>query len=121
MNKHVKRIPIYAVILVIALFLVVWGVSLLKCELLTHEYSDDFELAYQDNTMITDVKWFKVLNCDGNTAEVYYVSDACGNVLEFVNQNGSWVETRWRTVWSKSGSASDVVWPYWWQCFFTGL
>jgi hypothetical protein len=88
--------------------------------LLTNQYHDEFELAYQNNPMITDVKYFKVLNCDGNTAEVYYVSDICGDVLEFVNQNGNWVETSWRTIWSKYGSASDYVWPYWWQLFITG-
>ena len=71
--------------------------------------------------MIPKAKWFKVLNCDGNTAEVYYVSDQCGNVLEFVNKSGNWVETRWRIIWSKSGSASDSVWPYWWQHFIPGF
>ncbi len=121
MNKHVKRIPIYAAALVIVLFLIGWGISLLKCELLTHNYYDEFELAYQNNTMITNVEYFKVLNCDGNTAEVYYVSDDCGDVLEFVNQNGNWIETQWRTIWSNSGTASDCVWPYWWHLFFSGF
>ncbi|MBQ4648858.1 MAG: hypothetical protein IJB76_06840 [Clostridia bacterium] len=121
MNKHIKRIPLYSVLSIIIIFLIVWIASLLKCEFLTHKYYDEFEFAYQNNAMITDVEYFKVLNCDGNTAEVYYVSDTCGDVLEFVNQNGVWVENGWRTIWSKSGSASDVVWPYWCQLFVTGF
>ncbi len=121
MNKHVKRIPAYAFVSIVVLFLIVWGVALLKCEFLTHKYYDDFKLAYQSNTMINDVKYFKVLHCDGNTAQVYYVSGDYGNVLSFVNQNGTWAETGWRTIWSKSGSASDSVWPYWWQHFITGF
>jgi len=120
MSKHVKRIPIYTAASILALFLIVWGASLLKCEWLTREYYDEFEFAYRDNTMITDVEWFKVLMCDGNTAEVYYVSDTCGDIVVFANQNGSWAKTEWRTVWSISGSASGAVWPYWWQVFITG-
>lgn len=124
MIKHTRRTPLYIAIYLIAalfvVFLTVWGASLAKCELLTRQYYGEFELAYQNNTMITDVEYFKVLSCDEKTAEVYYVSDACGNVVVFENQNGAWIESEWRTVWSKSGSASGVVWPYLWQFFITG-
>ena len=121
MNKHVKRIPIYAAIAMVAVFLIVWVASIVKCEILTHKYYDEFKAAYKSNSMITDVKYFKVLSCDEEKAEVYYVSDTCGDVLVFKNKNGSWKEIGWRTVWSKVGSASGVVWPYLWQFFITGL
>ena len=109
MKKHIKRIPLYTVALVAALFLIVWGVSLLKCEFLTHKYHDEFEFAYQSNTMITSIAYFKVLKCDGNIAEVYYVSDNCGDVLTFVNRNGNWVEVGWKTIWSKLPSPTKEV------------
>ncbi len=121
MKKHIKRILLYVMTFIIVSFLVFWLVSLLKCEILTHKYYDEFEVAYQNNTMLTDVKYFKVLSCDEKTAEVYYVSDNTGDILEFENQGGTWVEIEWQTIWSKSGSASNIVWPYWWQIFVTGL
>jgi len=121
MNKHLKRIPLYILISAVGIFLIVWGVSLVKCEVLTHRYNDAFASAHQENPMIGDVRYFKVLNCDGETAEVYYVTDVCGHLLEFKNKSGKWTETAWRTIWSKSGSASDIVWPYWPQRFVTGF
>ncbi len=57
------------------MFLVVWGVSLVKCEILTDKYYDELEYAYIENTMIEKINSFKVLECDGETAEVYYVCD----------------------------------------------
>ena len=121
MKRYLKRFLIYTLLFVVALFLVVWGMSLLKCEYLTRKYYADFEFAYQNNTIIGDIEYFKVLRCDKSRAEVYYVSDNCGDVLTFAYRDGSWVETNWRTVWSKTGSASDSVWPYWWQHFITGF
>ena len=121
MNKHIKRIPLYLLASVVVIFLVVWGAALIKCEVLTHRYNDAFATAHQGNPMIGDVRYFKVLSCDEESAEVYYVTDVCGHVLTFRNRNGIWTETNWRTVWSKVGSASDIVWPYWTQRFVTGF
>lgn len=120
MNKHIKRLPLYIIVGAVAIFLMVWGSALIKCEILTNKYYDEFKCAYQSNSMISDIEYFKILNCDDATAEVYYVSKGSGNVLKFENQNGTWTQTEWKTVWSKSGSASDAVWPYWWQFFITG-
>ena len=36
-------------------------------------------------------------------------------MLNFELQDGVWVETHWDTVWSRSGSADGIVWPYWWH------
>lgn len=120
MKKQFPK-PLIVIAVILALFLIVWIASLIKCEVLTNKYFDDFALAYQDNGWIDDVTYFKVLRCDGETAEVYYVSADIGLVLEFQNQNGSWAETTWYCVWSSHGSASEFVWPYWWQIFITGV
>lgn len=102
---------------------VFWISSLVKCEVLTQKYYDDFALAYTQNTMLGDMEYFKVLRCDGETADVYYVSkDRAGaDILAFENRSGNWVETSWETVWSTSGSASEVVYPYWWHFIFGGF
>lgn len=124
MFKHIRRAPLYVAVYIVAVLLIACllalGSALARCELLTRQYHDTFALAYKSNSMITDVADFKVLSCDGRTAEVYYISDTQGDVLVFENRNGAWVEAEWRTVWSKSGSASDVVWPYVWHVFKTG-
>lgn len=94
---------------------------MLKCDILTSKYEEDFEFAYQQNSMISDVIYFKVLSCDGEAARVYYVSKTNGDVLTFEKRDGEWTETYWETIWSTVGSASDYVWPYVHHPLFTGV
>ena len=121
MKKHLKRLPAYVVIFGLLAFLIVWCVAMFKIESLTGKYYSDFEYAYLQNSMINDVEYFKVMECDGNTAKVYYVTEEDGNVLYFDKTADGWKETRWETVWSKTGSASGAVWPFWYQVFITGF
>ena len=103
--------------------LLIWGASLIRCEILTAKYYDDFADAHAQNTMLGDMEYFKVLRCDGKTAEVYYVGRnmAGADVLTFENQNGTWVQSDWKTIWSDGGSASGVIYPYWWHFIYGGL
>ena len=97
MKKHIKRLPLYIPVAIVLLVLVVWGASLLKCEILTDKYYDELEYAHIENTMIGKINFFKVLECDGETAEVYYVCDNnnSGNVLKYQKKNNQWKETNW--------------------------
>lgn len=115
MKKHIKRLPL-AIVLV---FIVVWGASLLKCELLTNKYHGELEYAHIENTMIGKVDSFKVLECDGEAAEVYYVcnNNNSGNVLKYKKEKDQWKETSWDCIWSKQGSADEMLWPYWWHTY----
>ena len=118
-----KKKLITIAIAVIMIPIVFWVSSLIKCEVLTQKYFDDFENAYAQNTMLEEMEYFKVLQCNGNTAEVYYVSKGKtgANVLSFEKINDTWVETDWQTIWSTSGSASEVIYPYWWHFIYGGL
>ena len=121
MNKSIKRMIFYLLGGIIGAFLLVWCAALIRCEVLTNKYYNEFEYAYNQGSMIGDVEYFKVLDCDGENAEIYFVSDSAGWAVEFKRQDGKWKQTKWETVWSKSGSASGAVWPYFWQAFVTGL
>lgn len=111
------------IIVIVAIPIAIWIPSLIKCEILTQKYYDDFKQAYTQNTMLGEMEYFKVLSCDENTAEVYYVSKGMtgANVLTFQNNNGVWQEISWETIWSTSGSASEVIYPYWWHFIYGGL
>ncbi len=123
MKKRKILIIVLAFVLVALLPFIVWGSSLLKCEILTKIYYDDFEYAWTDNTMLDEMEYFKVLDCDGETARVYYVSDGMdwANVLTFEKNDGKWVETQWECIWSTTGSASEVVYPYLWHFIYSGF
>ena len=117
MKKYIKRLLYIHTLSLVLVFLIVWGVSLLKCEVLTNKYYDELEYAHSENTMIGKINSFKVLDCDGKTAEVYYVCDnnSVGNVLKYQKENGEWKEIRWDCIWSKQGSADEMIWPYWYH------
>lgn len=115
----IKRVILFVMIGLI----LVWLGSLVYCEILTQAHFDDFAQAYQQNTMIGDIEYFKVLSCDGKKAEVYYVSENMtdANVLTFQQAGGNWNMVSWRTVWSDTGSASGVIYPYWWHFIYGGF
>lgn len=111
MRKYLIRVSI----IVLAVFLLVWGASILKCEVLTYFYGSQFSIIYQENTMMGEIDYLKILNYSTRTARVYYVSKnrTGGDILIFTKRNGKWVYEKWeRTVWSKTGSADGFVWPY---------
>lgn len=118
-KKLIKWIPLCFLIIII----MIQFVALIKSEILTRQYYSDFKNAYEGNTMLGDMEYFKVLKCNGKTAKVYYVSEdrTMGNVLSFEKIDNNWQETNWDTIWSASGSASDVIWPYWWHFIYGGF
>lgn len=105
-------------------FLLVWGASLGKCEILTLMHGDEFSELYKSNTMIGEPKYLKVLEYSDSYAEVYYVGEgnSMANILSFVRNGEQWEYDKWiDCVWSKTGSASEVIWPYWWHFIYGGI
>lgn len=124
MKKLLKLTPLCILALALAVFLFVLTGTLIKHDVLTLIYYDDFKNAHNSNTMLAgEMEYFKVLSCSDEKAEVYYVSKdmSMANVLTFEKQDGAWSEIRWDTIWSASGSASEVIWPYWWHFIYGGL
>lgn len=108
----------------IILFLAVWVISLCKCEILTYLHGHEFSEIYNENAMLGEIEYFRVLKYSSDFAEVYYVGkDHCGgDILTFVKENKKWKYSGWETVWSGSGgSASEVIWPYWWHFIYGGI
>lgn len=103
--------------------------SLIKCEILTHKHYDEFKDAYKQNTMLGDMEYFKVLNYSPyrtyDFAQVYYVSKGhtAGHVLTYALNYDTdvWEEISWSTIWSTTGSASEVIYPYWWHFIYGGF
>ena len=114
---------------IICFFLITWIGALIKCEVLTYQHYDEFKDAYRENTMLGDMEYFKVLRyapSRSNIAQVYYVGKghAGGDVLTFQYnyEADCWKEISWSTIWSGvGGSASEVIWPYWWHFIYGGL
>lgn len=119
-----KKIIRWIVLSPFIIFLVIWLFSLTKCEVLTIMHGNEFSEVYKENTMISEIDYLKVLNYSDNFARVYYVSEdrSNANILIFIKESDVWKYHAWETtVWSSSGSASDVIWPYWWHFIYGGL
>ena len=51
---------------------------------------------------------------------MYFFSYYCkhgGDVITFVLDDNKWIMEEWNTVWSSSGSADGIQWPYIWHNF----
>lgn len=119
-----RKSVFYGVLVILALCIACWCAGLIRCEVLTYLHYDEFKEAYKQNTMLPDtMASFKVLDYSDVSARVYYLGEghSGGDILEFELHNGIWQESHWKTVWSSSGSASGIVWPYWWHFIYGGF
>lgn len=110
----------YVFIKLFICFTLIWVFSLARCEILTLLHGREFWNSSQENTMIAPIKFLKVLNYSDTQARIYCVSDgdSMGNIL-FMKKSENWECVNWETVWSTSGTADNVVWPYWWHFFYS--
>ena len=105
------------IVLIVSVLLVCfYGVCLGRCELLTAVHGREFEGLELGTGLLERSDSLKVLDYSAAEASVYYVGPerSNGNVLRFSRSGGTgpWELTGWNTVWSKSGSADGLVWPY---------
>ena len=101
-----------ALLALILVFFVAWGISLIRCEILTHVHADEFMDGWEQIEMLSEPKRVKVLQYSEQRASVYYVDEEGGTVLAFDKKDGCWILSRWEACWSKMGSADDIIWPY---------
>ena len=126
-----KKIVRWIVLSLLIIFLVIWLFSLAKCEVLTILHGKEFNEIYKENTMIGEIDYLKILDYHDNFVgffykyqNIYYVSKerSNANILIFIKESDVWKYHAWETtVWSSSGSASDVIWPYWWHFIYGGF
>ncbi len=95
---------------VIFLLLAIWVISILKCEVLTLLYKNN----YKEIPYFEDIDRMRVLNRTSDTARVYYIveDNELGIVVNFSKNNGKWFFDNYDCVWSEQGNADSYIWPY---------
>jgi len=90
MEGNMKKILGSILIAGVICFILIWGVSLIKCEILTYQYGKEFDTIYKANTMMGEIDYLKVLDYSDTSARVYYVSinKSGGDILKFSKKNG---------------------------------
>jgi len=111
--KMKKRI-IIILLVVLLIFPFAWFVSIINCEVLTFLHGDEFWEGYEATNMLDKIDYLKVLDYSNTKARVYYVGmgRSSGDVIRFEKNNNKWEIDEWDTVWSSTGSADAVIWPY---------
>ena len=90
----------------------------LRVEILTIVYGNQFEHLYNESGYIQEMKYFKVMQCKQENADVYYAAKgdddriSCTLLYHFKKKSGEWKLDDWECIWSKSGSADKLIWPY---------
>ena len=109
--KKVFKVILIAIIIYVA----VWLATIAKCEYLSARYAHEFYGLEDDVCNLYPIcENVKFLKYDGISAEVYYYEEKIGIWILFEKMDGKWKEVTDKCVWS-TGSADDVVWPYFWH------
>lgn len=110
---NIKKIFATILLVFISVFFLYWLHSLISCEILTAKHGEEFVGLDQQTNMLKSSNIIKVLEYSDTSATVYYKSEDGGDILEFRKINEEWKLNKWvATVWSKTGSADDIMWPY---------
>ena len=111
---HTQGIKKLAIIFApLLLVFLLWLISLAVIWVNTARHGHEFTGLYTQTGMISGMQHLRVFRYSENTARVYYFTrNGLGITLDFAMQNGEWELTREHAVWSASGSADDVIWPF---------
>lgn len=110
MNMKKKSLLIKVIILVLLIIVLPY----VRVEILTAAHRQQFLTEYKQMNMIAEIAYLKILHYTETKADVYYVlkDHVAGVTINFMRHNGVWEMTNWRTVWSESGSADELMWPF---------
>ena len=114
-SLRLPRKPLKAIIrLVFVVLSLIVVFPYMKAELNTWLHGAEFRNLYKSTGMIEGIEYFRVLDYSATHSKVFYVSTdhVAGNLLIFSKTDSGWVLDHWETVWSRSGSASKLTWPY---------
>ena len=95
----------------------IWVLEISKCEFLTMIHGNEF-MEFDEISMSSE---YKILQYSNNQARIYCINKdhSNGTIHRFINNNGIWKYDNWENGgWSKTGTASGIVWPYWWHSIF---
>ena len=111
MRKFIKRAVLLGLLAVFA----VWGISILKCEILTASHASEFEDEYIQEDIVVPADCIKILFYSDEYARVYYECGSSADIIDFRFRDGRWHFMRRLSIKSDGDSRPKrFVWPYLW-------
>lgn len=104
----------HLVIVVIFIILAIAIIPYIKAELLTNKYGNQFKELYKQTNMISDIEYMKVLDYNNEYSKVCYITanHKSSVIIVFSKENETWILDNWTVIWSQSGSANGLIWPF---------
>lgn len=125
-----KIINIISVIIIgLLLAVAIWILSLIRCQYLTILHIDEF-YTNSSSEYLQLAKTSHIIDYGDSNAILYCIGEvyvgeervnSYGVKLYFVKNGAEWIEKDSSIIWSSTGSASSVIWPYWWHFIYGGL
>ena len=118
--KSIKKVVLFVLILVI----VAWIAQLFVCDLLTLKYASDIDACRECEECsywIDDTFSAKVISRNRTETKIYYFNEDMGVLVTHDNlatEESTSLHIDLDTLWSASGNADRLVWPYWYHCFY---
>ena len=112
MKKLVKK----TVLLFLLIIILIWLVGIVKCEIFTMLYSNDFKGKTVEDVNLGNS--LKILNYSYEYAEVYYRGDLSYYLVTFYKADGKWLDASFRIVRNEKDKYTKIfIWPYFWDYF----
>ena len=99
-------------IFIIAIIIIVF--PYIKVEIHTYMYADEFKNIINENSMLKDYSYYKVMKYKKHSAEVVCVAkehSACF-LIYYEKKENNWYLADWKCIWSKSGTADGFIWSF---------
>ena len=135
MKKIKNKLPVVLAIVIIA-FLIYLFMPYFMVKNLTRKYEAEFLDLYSENGFYNNIEYLKVFQYRDEKADIYYLGnnrlkkelDDLGSdyavilyveenhssaaLFIFYDENGQWKLSSWNLIWSISGTADGIMWPY---------
>jgi len=101
--------------MLITIFFILWVGSIIKCEIITLMYVNDFTISDEVAAWVGGTGKSKVIEYSDHSAKIYYyyMNDYFAYEISYIRNNNIWHIDTWKVIWSSGGgSADDFLWPY---------
>lgn len=112
MKKKIILITIGIIVTILQIRFIV--IPYAKVEILTAQHGAEFPNIIEDVKMIDEMDYLKVMEYDGEKAKVLCSAEKhCVTILcHYENIDNEWQLERWECIWSSTGSADSLIWPF---------
>lgn len=98
--------------IIVLLLIVILALPYINAEILTGLHGKETKMLYEQTGIILSDNYQKVIKYTDNKTEVLYITNNDVSKCCFVKEKGNWILESWRCITSKTGSAGEFFYPF---------